>query len=65
MQLLGYLEFEISQHHIKETFIETLTDIIGIAITYNARSYAGWWLHTPISDIVNTIEIANLALTPL
>ena len=28
MQLPEYLEFEISQHHIKETLIEALTDII-------------------------------------
>ena len=45
MQLSGYLELEISQHYIKETLIETLTDIIGIVLTHNARSYAGWWLH--------------------
>ena len=64
MQLPGYLEFEISRHHIKETFIETfietLTAIIGIALTHNARSYAGWWLHMSISDTVNTIDIVNL-----
>ena len=62
MQLPEYFEFEMSQHHIKETFVETLTDIIGIALTYNARSYAGWRLHAPISDTGNTIEIANLTL---
>ena len=64
MQLPGYLEFEFSQHRIKETFIETLTDIIGIALTHNARCYAGYWLHTSISDTVNMIEIANLTLIP-
>ena len=46
------MEFEISQRHIKKTFIETLTDIIGIALIHNTRSYAGWWFHTSISDTV-------------
>ena len=55
MQLPGYLEFEIYQHHIKET----LTDIIGITLTHNAQSYAGFWLPTSMSD---TIEIHNLTL---
>ena len=40
----------------------TLTDMIGIALTHNARSYAAWWLHTSISDTVITIDIANLTL---
>ena len=65
MQLPGYLELAISQHHIKETFVETLTDIIGRALTHNARSFAGRWLHTSISYTVNTIEITNLTLIPL
>ena len=62
MQVPVFLELEIFQHHIKETFVETLTDIIGISLTHNARCYAGWGLQTSISDTVNTIEIANSTL---
>ena len=44
MQLPGYLEFEISQHHIKQTLVETLTDMIGIVshIMHEVKQVGGF-----------------------